>query len=106
MKTGTCKFGPTCKFHHPKDISITTAEVENGNGGQMEAIMAVTNGNSAPSFIPAMLHNSKGLPIRPVLHLLTFYDSNLGLLKYAELLNAKFWNKIFVFLPVFSFFRG
>ncbi|KAI3768995.1 hypothetical protein L6452_00091 [Arctium lappa] len=60
MKTGQCKFGSTCKFHHPKDILIT-AGVENGNGGQMEAITGGTHVN----FTPAMLHNSKGLPIRP-----------------------------------------
>lgn len=67
MKTGKCKFGSTCKFHHPKDITITTTEVEDGNG---EAFTGVTgaNGNLTPSktpFAPAMLHNSKGLPIRP-----------------------------------------
>nr|GFC72285.1 zinc finger CCCH domain-containing protein 33 [Tanacetum cinerariifolium] len=21
LKTGTCKFGPTCKFHHPRDMA-------------------------------------------------------------------------------------
>lgn len=77
MKTGLCKFGLTCKFHHPKDIAITVAEVEKGNGGQMEAITAGTNGNMTlanPSFTPAMLHNSKGLPIRPVICLHIFYN--------------------------------
>ena len=75
MKTGQCKFGATCKFHHPKDILITAA-VENGDGGQMEAL---TNGNLAlmkQQFTPAMLHNSKGLPVRPVIHLHIFDDSN------------------------------
>ncbi|KAI3675628.1 hypothetical protein L1987_85219 [Smallanthus sonchifolius] len=68
MKTGKCKFGLTCKFHHPKDISIPTAEVEDGNGVQKEAITGGINGSlttSVPPFTPSMLHNSKGLPIRP-----------------------------------------
>ncbi|XP_071725784.1 zinc finger CCCH domain-containing protein 37 [Rutidosis leptorrhynchoides] len=65
MKTGKCKFGATCKFHHPKDVSIPTAEVEKGNGAQIVATSGGVNGNSTPSFTPAMLHNSKGLPIRP-----------------------------------------
>ncbi|KAJ9562974.1 hypothetical protein OSB04_008134 [Centaurea solstitialis] len=65
MKTGQCKFGVTCKFNHPKDILIT-AGVENGDGGQMEALTGGINGNLQPlQFTPAMLHNSKGLPIRP-----------------------------------------
>lgn len=56
-KTGNCKFGATCKFHHPKDIVIPSAE-------------AVTNENSMtvqPIFSPALLHNTKGLPVRPVI---------------------------------------
>nr|XP_043622252.1 zinc finger CCCH domain-containing protein 37 [Erigeron canadensis] len=65
MKTGICKFGSTCKFHHPKDISIPTAGAENGHGGH--ATTGGTNGNLTPSvplFTPALMHNSKGLPIR------------------------------------------
>ncbi|XP_021993458.1 zinc finger CCCH domain-containing protein 37 isoform X1 [Helianthus annuus] len=68
MKTGKCKFGLTCKFHHPKDISIPVAEVGNGNGVQTEAATGVIAGNvtaSVPPFTPAMVQNSKGLPIRP-----------------------------------------
>ncbi|KAI3723099.1 hypothetical protein L2E82_34446 [Cichorium intybus] len=67
MKTGKCKFGSTCKFLHPKDITITTTEVEDGNGEAFTGVTGV-NGNLTPSktpFAPAMLHNSKGLPIRP-----------------------------------------
>ncbi|KAI3723858.1 hypothetical protein L2E82_35619 [Cichorium intybus] len=65
--TGKCKFGSTCKFLHPKDITITTTEVEYGNGEAFTGVTGV-NGNLTPSktpFAPAMLHNSKGLPIRP-----------------------------------------
>ncbi|XP_023737030.1 zinc finger CCCH domain-containing protein 37 isoform X2 [Lactuca sativa] len=69
MKTGKCKFGSTCKFHHPKDIIITATEVEDGNG-ETFIVGGGTNGNgnlelSITPFAPAMLHNSKGLPIRP-----------------------------------------
>ncbi|KAL4554533.1 hypothetical protein LXL04_039364 [Taraxacum kok-saghyz] len=61
MKTGKCKFGTTCKFHHPKDI-IITPEVEIGNGEAFTG--GVANANMT-LFTPAMLHNSKGLPVRP-----------------------------------------
>ncbi|XP_044480610.1 zinc finger CCCH domain-containing protein 37-like isoform X2 [Mangifera indica] len=70
LKTGTCKFGATCKFHHPKDMQMSSAGQENGNSKQNES---VTNGTAGDlyvpgpvvSYTPAILHNSKGLPIRP-----------------------------------------
>lgn len=71
MKTGKCKFGLTCKFHHPKDIQIPNAEVANGNSGQTETV----NGNVTSSMLPyapSLVQNSKGLPIRPVIHLRSF----------------------------------
>jgi len=73
MKTGKCKFGLTCKFHHPKDISIPATEAENLNGVHTEAITSGINGSlttsvSVPPFTPSLLNNSKGLPIRPVIH--------------------------------------
>ncbi|XP_042514108.1 zinc finger CCCH domain-containing protein 37 isoform X1 [Macadamia integrifolia] len=73
-KTGKCKFGATCKFHHPKDIKIPSAGLENGYG-QTETELVVNDGGTTPGdakpvkpfvpFTPALLHNSKGLPIRP-----------------------------------------
>ncbi|KAF8390824.1 hypothetical protein HHK36_023123 [Tetracentron sinense] len=79
MKTGKCKFGVSCKFHHPKDIQIPSAEQENvnreqtDNGEQTESVVkddGTTTGDvnlvkPFVSFTPALLHNSKGLPIRP-----------------------------------------
>ncbi|EEF33724.1 conserved hypothetical protein [Ricinus communis] len=70
-KTGRCKFGATCKFHHPKDIQIALGQ-ENCNIMQNEAA-AMTHGTTGDvnavkaciSFNQALLHNSKGLPIRP-----------------------------------------
>ncbi|OVA07509.1 zinc finger protein [Macleaya cordata] len=73
MKTGKCKFGASCKFHHPKDIQIPVTGQENGNIEQTDSVVAVdgkTIGDAmlvkpyAP-FTPALLHNSKGLPVRP-----------------------------------------
>lgn len=54
MKTGMCKFGGTCKFNHPKGVHIQSAGV--GNEVQSKA-----HGDA----VPASLHNTKGLPIRP-----------------------------------------
>ncbi|KAF8412618.1 hypothetical protein HHK36_000587 [Tetracentron sinense] len=73
MKTGKCKFGVSCKFHHPKDIQIPSTEQENGIGEQTESVVkgdGMTTEDAKPvnpfvSFTPALLHNSKGLPIRP-----------------------------------------
>ncbi|KVG90770.1 hypothetical protein Ccrd_026113, partial [Cynara cardunculus var. scolymus] len=81
LKTQRRKFGPKCIFNHPKDkLALSALEngdgsalperpskppsgVENGDGGQMDALTGGTNGNF--HFTPAMLHNSKGLPTRP-----------------------------------------
>ncbi|XP_042030712.1 zinc finger CCCH domain-containing protein 37-like isoform X2 [Salvia splendens] len=59
VKTGKCKFGSTCKFHHPNSVQIQSIVEENINGqlGENKAVQT--------SFAPALLHNSKGLPIRP-----------------------------------------
>ncbi|KAK9275661.1 hypothetical protein L1049_022928 [Liquidambar formosana] len=72
MKTGVCKFGGTCKFHHPKDIQIPLTGQENGSGEQTATAVkvegmtgAVKLVNPAISVTPALLHNTKGLPIRP-----------------------------------------
>lgn len=74
MKTGRCKFGVTCKFHHPKEIQIQLSEELNGNIEQTQLI-AKTEGatgdrqlsNPLISYTSPLLHNSKGLPIRLVL---------------------------------------
>nr|QEX51175.1 zinc finger CCCH domain-containing protein 37-like isoform X2 [Cymbidium ensifolium]QEX51184.1 zinc finger CCCH domain-containing protein 37-like isoform X4 [Cymbidium ensifolium] len=72
-KTGKCKFGENCKFHHPKDILIQSAGKDKGS----TAINGPTTNNDDASggyskhkktfvpFTPALWHNSKGLPIRP-----------------------------------------
>ncbi|XP_038888752.1 zinc finger CCCH domain-containing protein 37 isoform X3 [Benincasa hispida] len=70
VKTGNCKFSVNCKFHHPKDIQTLSGE-ENGNSEQ--TLMAKTEERIGDfklvkppvSFSPALIHNSKGLPIRP-----------------------------------------
>ncbi|CAK7326011.1 unnamed protein product [Dovyalis caffra] len=72
MKTGKCKFGTSCKFHHPKDIQIPLAGLGNDNGPQTDSVFkneGITgdfNMIKAPvSVSPALLYNSKGLPVRP-----------------------------------------
>ncbi|PIA37561.1 hypothetical protein AQUCO_03000259v1 [Aquilegia coerulea] len=73
MKTGKCKFGPTCRFHHPRDIQIPPpSDQENGNSIQIESavkddVTAIGDVKSVKPFVPftpALLHNSKGLPVR------------------------------------------
>lgn len=71
LKTGTCKFGATCKFHHPRDIQLPSPKPENGSGdkpGSANNAMTVDVNLVKPLSVPALLHNSKGLPIRPVIH--------------------------------------
>ncbi|XP_010924871.1 zinc finger CCCH domain-containing protein 8 isoform X2 [Elaeis guineensis] len=71
MKTGKCKFGPNCKFHHPKDLQIPPNGEDTGNTGQVEsekddgAAGDPKPANGHVPITPALLHNSKGLPIRP-----------------------------------------
>ena len=70
MKTGKCKFGATCKFHHPKDIQILSTGKNNADCELVEtgAKGAGTTGDvKLPvSVTPALLHNTKGLPVRLV----------------------------------------
>ncbi|KAK4343935.1 hypothetical protein RND71_037029 [Anisodus tanguticus] len=71
MKTGTCKFGATCKFHHPRDIQLPSPTQENGSVGKPGSAnneMTEDVNLVKPFSVPALLHNSKGLPIRPVFH--------------------------------------
>eukprot|EP00262_Sarcandra_glabra_P016846 TRINITY_DN5608_c0_g2_i1.p1 TRINITY_DN5608_c0_g2~~TRINITY_DN5608_c0_g2_i1.p1 ORF type:complete len:533 (+),score=99.57 TRINITY_DN5608_c0_g2_i1:148-1746(+) len=73
MKTGKCKFGANCKFHHPKDIEIPSAAQVPSSGEQNEPTVKVEGTATAAAnpvktsvpFTPALLHNSKGLPVRP-----------------------------------------
>lgn len=72
MKTGACKFGATCKFHHPRDIQLSSPKQESGsaeNPGSANNEMTEDVNLIKPLSVPALLHNSKGLPIRPVLHI-------------------------------------
>ncbi|CAN6444579.1 unnamed protein product [Victoria cruziana] len=68
MKTGNCKFGATCKFHHPKDHVVPAVDA---NPEETDAVAPLTVNSTEKAdkpFIPvtpALLHNSKGLPIRP-----------------------------------------
>ncbi|KAH7682318.1 CCCH-type Zn-finger protein [Dioscorea alata] len=59
-KTGTCNFGATCKFHHPKDIQIPSTGHVNGHTGYGELALMYNRAS-----VPALMHNTKGLPIRP-----------------------------------------
>lgn len=72
MKTGKCKFGATCKFHHPTDIQIPSIGQQNGYGEQTESTIMTewapgdaTPANPLTSYSPALMYNSKGLPVRP-----------------------------------------
>ncbi|KAK4796912.1 hypothetical protein SAY86_029238 [Trapa natans] len=72
MKTGNCKFGTTCKFHHPKDFKVPQTLQDNADEELKYSLngMRGLNGNGKNvqppvTFSPALLHNSKGLPIRP-----------------------------------------
>lgn len=72
-KTGKCKFGANCKFHHPKDIQIPLSGEDAGATVKAEAaeIDGLAGGDSMltmthVTITPALFHNSKGLPIRPV----------------------------------------
>ncbi|XP_038981279.1 zinc finger CCCH domain-containing protein 37-like isoform X2 [Phoenix dactylifera] len=69
--TGKCKFGPNCKFHHPKDLKIPSHGEDTDNTGQMELEKDDGAAGGDPKLAkahipitPALLHNSKGLPIR------------------------------------------
>ncbi|MQL75620.1 hypothetical protein Taro_008002 [Colocasia esculenta] len=70
-KTGKCKFGANCIFHHPKDLQIPSSGQDPGSGEQAEiAVIDETESSDSIAmkpapFTPALLHNSKGLPIRP-----------------------------------------
>lgn len=70
MKTGNCKFGATCKFHHPKDIKVTHTTQENVDSAQGDSDDVFQgDGNFVKphtSISSAIVQNSKGLPIRPV----------------------------------------
>jgi len=67
MKTGYCKFGSACKFHHPKDINVPSAGQEAGNGEQTNSVeIAGASTPVVPTVSPTLSYNSKGLPMRLV----------------------------------------
>ncbi|KMZ63415.1 Zinc finger CCCH domain-containing protein 37 [Zostera marina] len=83
-KTGICKFGANCIFNHPKDLhSLATGS--NTNTSVNDAI-------NVP-FFPALLHNTKGLPIRPGEQECSFYLKT-GSCKYGARcrFNHQDWN--------------
>lgn len=72
LKTGKCKYGVACKFHHPKDIQIQfydelsrTIEQTQTNSSVFDG--AIGDAQPTKSLISPLLHNSKGLPVRQVL---------------------------------------
>lgn len=73
MKTGRCKFGAACKFHHPKDIQIQLSEELSRTAEQTQtnSMMEGATGDTQPIklLISPLMHNSKGLPVRLVLML-------------------------------------
>jgi len=70
MKTGKCKFGAACKFHHPKDIQIQLSDEFSHTAAQTETSSMIGGafGDIQPikSLISPSLQNSKGLPVRLV----------------------------------------
>ncbi|KAL2971615.1 hypothetical protein AAZX31_15G205600 [Glycine max] len=68
MKTGKCRYGTACKFHHPKDIQIQLSDDLSQNVAQTQtnSMMGGATGDTQPikSLISPSLQNSKGLPVR------------------------------------------
>lgn len=71
MKTGKCKFGAACKFHHPKDIQIQLSDEFSHTVEQTQtnSMLNGATGDTQPinPLVSPQLHNSKGLPVRLVL---------------------------------------
>jgi len=72
LKTGKCKYGAACKFHHPKDIQIQLSDDLSRTVEQTQTNSSVFDGaigdtQSIMPLISPLSHNSKGLPVRPVL---------------------------------------
>ncbi|KAL6206197.1 hypothetical protein ACLB2K_023446 [Fragaria x ananassa] len=68
LKTGQCKYGATCKFNHPKDIQIPSTTQENKSAETETALKTESSEVAVKplvSFTPALLYNSKELPVRP-----------------------------------------
>lgn len=84
MKTGQCKFGITCKFHHPKDIQIQLCGEQNGALEQtpltshIKGVSGDTQlSNLFSSHTAPVLHNSKGLPVRLVIIFFVIYSLHM-----------------------------
>ncbi|KAL6206193.1 hypothetical protein ACLB2K_023442 [Fragaria x ananassa] len=68
LKTGQCKYGATCKFNHPKDIQLPSTTQENKSSETETALKTESSEVAVKplvSFTPALLYNSKELPVRP-----------------------------------------
>lgn len=58
MRTGACKFGPACKFHHPQPSSLGTV---------ISAASPPAFGSPASTVLPSSnLHYAGGLPAWPM----------------------------------------
>jgi hypothetical protein len=72
LKTGKCKYGVACKFHHPKDIQIQFSDESSRTVEQTQTNSSIFDGaigdtQQTKPLISPLLHNSKGLPVRLVL---------------------------------------
>lgn len=104
MKTGTCKFGATCKFHHPRDIQLPSPNQENGSAGKLGSAnyeMTEDVNLVMPLSVPALLHNSKGLPIRPVFYRLSFTFGRVRMYYMLLLCFVCSFGLSFSFIPSF-----
>lgn len=71
---------------------IPLAQPENGSVGQNEASKHETTGDLNqvnPLFAPALLHNSKGLPVRPVRHIYGYYWQKLLTMVFIYYIKGK-----------------
>ncbi|KAI0492618.1 hypothetical protein KFK09_026894 [Dendrobium nobile] len=102
-RTGKCKFGANCKFHHPKDIQIQSAEKYTGYVEKKEptannaaaATVDIKHTKAFVPFSPATLSNSKGLPIRPGESDCPFYLKT-GSCKYGATCRYSHPDRIFI----------
>ena len=59
MKTGECKYGPKCRFNHPKEkLDSSIIDEQSIDANQVATSLLPVK--------PATAFNSRGLPLRPV----------------------------------------